>query len=338
MTVSRWFFPVSVAALLLAYCVVVMGAFVRLSDAGLGCPDWPGCYGQMVVPEQQQAIARVDAAHPNRPLQPAKAWKEMIHRYAAGTLGLLILALALMALARRRAAGQPVTVPVVLLGLVIFQALLGMWTVTWQLKPIVVTAHLLGGMTILGLLFWLVHGQRLRGSPTGVAGKLLPWAGVALAVLAVQIFLGGWTSANYAALICPDFPTCRGGAWWPPTNFSEAFTFTRSIGIDYQGGVMDAAGRTAVQLSHRIGALVTALVLGVVALRALLSGDRRARLNGIVILLLLCAQISLGIGNVLLRLPLPVAVAHNGTAALLLLSVVALLQYAAFSRKQEIPP
>ena len=318
-----------IAALLLACTVVVLGAYTRLSDAGLGCPDWPGCYGKIVVPEAAD-LDHANALYPERPLQHGKAWREMIHRYAAGTLGLLILVLASTA-ARNRWRGdlprQPLVLPLSLLGLVIFQALLGMWTVTWLLKPIVVTAHLLGGLCILALLFWLVldaFPAARGGSPAG----LETWAIAGVTVLAVQIFLGGWTSANYAALVCPEFPACRGGEWWPPADFGEGFVFWRGLGTNYEFGVLDAAARTAIHLAHRLGALIAAVVIGAVALRALAAADRTARRIGAAILCLLFAQLALGIGNVLLVRPLPIAVAHNGTAALLLLSLVALLHRA----------
>jgi cytochrome c oxidase assembly protein subunit 15 len=215
-----------------------------------------------------------------------------------------------------------------LLALVVFQALLGMWTVTWLLKPIVVTAHLLGGMVILALLFWFVADQLSPGSVVA-RRELLPWVSAGLLVLSVQIFLGGWTSANYAAVICPEFPACRGGDWWPEPDFGEAFVFWRGLGVDYEGGVLGTGARTAVHLSHRVGALITALVLAVVAVRALALRSARIRCIGGVMLVLLCVQIGLGIANVLMVRPLEVAVAHNAGAALLLMSLVALLRDAA---------
>lgn len=331
----RSFLLVSFAALLLAYLVVVIGAYTRLSHAGLGCPDWPGCYGRAVAPTEAEDIARANAAFPERPVDESRAVKEMIHRYAAGSLGILIVILSLLAWRHRRVSGQPVRIPLLLLALVIAQALLGMWTVTWLLKPIVVTAHLAGGLTILALLFWLVLAQFFHGpSAPGTQADLLPWALGALCVLAVQIFLGGWASANYAALVCPEFPACRDGSWWPPVDFREAFVFWRGLGTNYEGGVLDADARTAIHISHRIGALASAVVIGAVAIRALLRPHRRARLIGMIIGFLLCVQIGLGIANVLMRLPLPLAVAHNGMAALLLLSLVALLHHALITRNQ----
>jgi len=325
------FGSLAVVALLLALTVVVLGAYTRLTHSGLGCPDWPGCYGRMIVPETPGTAGA--AAETVRPLHHGKAWTEMIHRYAAGTLGLVILALAVIAWRRRGISGQPVTLPLFLVALVIFQALLGMWTVTWLLKPAVVSAHLLGGLAILALLFWIVLGQYLPGTPGEPRTRdLVPWALAALAVLVAQIFLGGWTSANYSALICPEFPTCRNGEWWPAANFAEAFRFWRGVGPDYEGGVLDTAGRTAVHLAHRLGALFAALAIGAAGLRGAFGPGRRARAIGLVVLALLCLQLGLGISNVLLSLPLPVAVAHNATAALLLLALTALLRQALIDR------
>jgi cytochrome c oxidase assembly protein subunit 15 len=226
------------AATVVALCVVVLGAWVRLSDAGLGCPDWPGCYGHVDVPAGAGERAAAQAAYPERPLEPAKAWKEMVHRYAAGALGLLVAALAAVAVARRRRGVAP-GLPVALLALVIFQALLGMWTVTLLLKPIIVLAHLLGGLALLAGLTWLTlcHAPRVPNlvHPPWLRGWVLVCAGV----LVLQIMLGGWTSTNYAALACPDFPTCQ-GEWWPETDFANAFVPWRGLGIDYAGGVLRA--------------------------------------------------------------------------------------------------
>ncbi len=314
------------AALALTFAVVVLGAYVRLSDAGLGCPDWPGCYGQLDVPDEPHQIVEANQNFPHRPVEPAKAWKEMVHRYFAGALGLLVLALSSDLWRRRGRPGQPVALPLGLLALIVFQALLGMWTVTWQLKPVVVMAHLLGGLTTLGLLAWLVLGQGRYGArDAALDGRTLRgYALLGLVLLVAQIALGGWTSANYAALSCPDFPTCQ-GHWWPPTDFGEAFTLWRGLGISYEGGVLGNEARMTIHWAHRLGALAVALYLGWLSWRLLQGGPSRAvRLAGGVLAALLLAQLALGVANVLLRLPLPVAVAHSGVAALLLLALVAL--------------
>jgi cytochrome c oxidase assembly protein subunit 15 len=305
------------AAVCLALLVVVLGAYTRITNAGLGCPDWPGCFGKLAAPE---TITPEQEREFGRPFDRTKALTEMVHRYAAGTLGLVVLAIAVIAWRRRREPGHPFVLPLVLLGVVVFQALLGMWTVTWLLKPAVVTAHLLGGMTVLALLFWLALGPPGRGD-----ARLAPWAAAGLVVLVVQIFLGGWTSANYAALACPEFPSCRAGEFWPDPDFHEAFVFWRGIGIDYEGGVLDLAARTAIQITHRAGALAVLLVAGIAAVRAALGRDGPSRVIGGALVAALLVQAGLGIANVLLALPVPLAVAHNATAALLLLLLTALL-------------
>ncbi len=312
-------------ALLLAFCVIVLGAYVRLSDAGLGCPDWPGCYGQLLgVPEDAAELAQAERDYPQRAVVVHAAWKEMTHRYFAGALGLLVLALAVLALRNRRNPQQPVTLPILLLVLIIFQALLGMWTVTLQLKPLIVMAHLLGGFATLSLLWWL----NLRGARWSQPGQYTTggyhWALLGLLVLVGQIALGGWTSSNYAALACPDFPTCQ-AAWWPKMDFREAFVLWRGLGINYEFGVLDNPARTAIHMVHRIGAAVTGLYLAVFALATALRSNGGLRTASGMILALLATQIALGISNVVLHLPLAVAVAHNGTAALLLLSLLAVI-------------
>lgn len=332
MSRSRTIFLFSLLAVVLTYVVVVLGAYVRLSDAGLGCPDWPGCYGSMVVPGEDRLG---DTGFAGAAIDHDKAWKEMTHRYAAGILGLLVFLMTILAWYRRR--GAPAVLITVIAVLVAFQATLGMWTVTWLLKPVVVSAHLVGGMAILALLFWVLLSQLFRINSTNTDPGLRPWAVIGLLVLAVQIFLGGWTSANYAALICPDFPQCRNGAWFPPMDFDEGFRMWRGLGVNYEGGVLDAAGRTAIHISHRIGALLTFLALSAVALRAIYSRPGNVKTAGVLLFLALLVQVGLGIANIVMVLPLPVAVAHNGVAALLLLIMVALL-YLSQSRAMLFKP
>lgn len=305
-------------ALLLSFCVIALGAYVRLSGAGLGCPDWPGCYGHMTVPEQAHEQAAAAQAFPDRPVEAHKAWKEMIHRYAAGTLGLLILAIFVRAWRKAERRTRSPLVPTLLLGTVLFQAALGMWTVTLLLKPVIVSAHLLGGMTTLSLLLWLYC--RETASPLPVPTTLRRWAWIALAAVALQIALGGWVSSNYAALICPDFPTCR-GEWMPDTDFDHAFQFHRELGRTADGDLLPASAMTAIHLTHRLGAMTVLLLAG--SLAFVLRKQRETRGMGTVLFLVLALQIGLGISNVLLSLPLPIAVAHNAGAALLLASFVA---------------
>ena len=315
----------------LAVVVVVLGAYTRLADAGLGCPDWPGCYGHLGVPKHPEDVANANASFPERPVEAPKAWKEMIHRYFAGALGLAILAIAVVSWRRRHRPGQPVALPMALFGLVVFQALLGMWTVTLQLKPVVVMGHLLGGFTTLALLWWLY----LRTSPRGLAAAEATGGGdglgtgrvlalVSLVVIYAQVALGGWTSANYAALACTDFPTCQ-SAWWPAMDFREGFVLWRGIGIDYEFGVLDSAARTAIHVSHRVGAVVTtAWLLFVSAYFLVTAGTAALRRTALALAALLIVQVGLGITNVVAALPLPVAVAHNAGGALLLLAIVTL--------------
>jgi cytochrome c oxidase assembly protein subunit 15 len=354
-----------------AFCVVMFGAFVRLSNAGLSCPDWPTCYGEVTWPKLPHQVAAADAAFPQRPFEAHKAWREQVHRMIAGTLGVLVLVLALLAVwtrpwarwtvigafiaaglgtalyiggervissilgalailaplivAGRLARAGPWRIAVLALGLIIFQAMLGMWTVTLLLKPIVVTAHLLGGMATFALIAWIA----LRFTPIGADGsehaRLRPWIIAGIVILACQIFLGGWTSTNYAALACGvggwAFPQCL-GQWWPPADYHQGFILWRGIGVDFEGGILDAPARTAIQMVHRIGALVVFCYLGWVSIKVARAG---LRLFGVAIAVVLVAQVLLGISNVHFGLPLPVATAHNGGAALLLFTLVAAL-------------
>lgn len=310
----------------LAFCVVVLGAFVRLNDAGLGCPDWPGCYGHLTAGEAAANHQAANAAYPERPVEYAKALKEMLHRYVASSLGLLILALAAFAWANRRDPQQPVRLALALVPLVVFQGLLGMWTVTLLLKPVIVTSHLLGGLTTMALLWWMALGTSRRSRPAAER-SLRSWAVAGLVVLAVQLFLGGWVSTNYAAVACPDFPTCQ-RSFWPEMDFRDAFVLWRGLGIDYEGGVLDHPARVAIHFTHRIGAVVTALVLGFVAIKALRTGQSRGvRAAGGALGAALVLQWLVGPIMVLETFPLPLATAHNAVAALLVLAMVALLRF-----------
>jgi len=308
----------------LALVVIVLGAFVRLSDAGLGCPDWPGCYGQIDVPRDAGEIARANAAFPERPVNIAKAWIEMIHRYAAAMLGLLILAIGALAWRQRREPDAALAAALSLVALVVFQGLLGMWTVTLQLKPVVVMAHLLGGFGTLALLWWLVLRQTpaAAGWARGGDSRLRRWVAAGLALVVVQVALGGWTSANYAALACPDFPACQ-RQWWPEMDFAEAFVMWRGLGVNYEYGVLDNAARTAIHMAHRLGALVVLLYMGWLAARsACFAAATKVRIVGAAAGALTLAQVSLGIANVWFYLPMSSALAHNACAALLILALV----------------
>jgi heme a synthase len=320
--------PLVYCTVVLTFIVIVVGAYVRLQDAGLGCPDWPGCYGQMLgVPDEPHEVARAEQAFPGKTVDHGRAWKEMFHRYLAGTLGLLIAAIAVAAWRSRGATGRAPVLATTLVVLVAFQAALGMWTVTLLLKPAIVTLHLLGGMTTLALTTWLALRELGPPAPPPAAAlRLRAWAGAALAVLAAQIALGGWVSANYAALACADFPTCQ-GAWVPAMDLGNAFHVLRELGMTAEGAPLSQEALSAIHWSHRLGALVTFIVLGGLAARAL----REPALRGVagVILGLLVVQVGLGVANVLLRLPLVLAAAHNAVAALLLAALV-VLNFAVF--------
>lgn len=335
-------------AAVFAWVVITLGAYVRLSDAGLGCPDWPGCYGHLTVPDSAADHARAAQAFPSRPVETHKAWKEMVHRYAAGTLGLLVLAIAVRSWRRETRRRTSPWVPSLLLGVIVFQALLGMWTVTLLLKPVIVTAHLLGGMTTLGLLVGLWSGSScsstapLDGTSAGCRSAVLepkdrsdsgfgsePLGGcrrglwlsrLALAAVAVQIALGGWVSSNYAALACTEFPTCRAGAWVPETDWGHAFHLVRELGQTADGQALPVAALTAIHLVHRAGALMVTLLVTLLAVRLRRQPETRAVgafLGGV-----LSLQVGLGVANVWGGLPLPVAVAHNAGAALLMATLV----------------
>jgi len=306
-----WFRRLALAGTVLAFCVVVLGAWVRLTDAGLGCPDWPGCYGHVFPEGGMHHFAR--AVH------------EMVHRYFASTLGLIIASLLGFALVNRRDADQPVVPAAVLFVVVCLQGLLGMKTVTLLLQPLIVTAHLMGGLTTLAILRWLSITPERRALTRSEAG-LRTFAVVGFAVLALQIFLGGWTSTNYAAVACPDLPTCQ-RSFWPSMDFKDAFVLWRGLGVDYEGGVLANPARVAIHFTHRLGAVVaglTLLSLGVmVAMRA---RNGRLKIIGRVLILAVLVQIALGLSVVHWGVPLPVATLHNAGAAFLVLVTVTLLR------------
>ncbi len=321
-----WFRRAAFAATLLCAIVVVVGAWVRLTNAGLGCPDWPGCYGHAHPSQLIDRVAEINAANPDRPFDYQKAINEMVHRYIVGALGLLVLGLAALSFWNRRDPAQPRILPWLVVALLVVQALLGMWTVTLLLKPLIVTLHLLGGLATLALLWWLAlppARRELKAAERPV--RRLVIAGVA--VLAAQIALGGWTSTNYAAAACPDFPTCQ-GSFWPPMDIRNAFILWRGLGIDYEGGVLDAPARVAIHYMHRIGAYVTTLTLALVVfgtLRRAQSGA--ARLAAVAVAVALVIQLLVGMNLIWKGWPLSLGTAHNAGAALLVLATVALLRY-----------
>ena len=311
--------------MLLAFVVIVLGAYTRLSDAGLGCPDWPGCYGKLLgVPDTETDIAQANADF-ERAVEIGKAWKEMIHRYFAGTLGILIFIISLLLFRKDHNGKRHIIFGLVLASLLVFQAVLGMWTVTWQLKPIAVMGHLLGGFAVFNLLGW----QWLRTlSFSQLENYRLPSGLLSLSVLAIvvligQIALGGWVSSNYAALACVDFPTCQ-QQWWPPMDFREAFILWRGLGVDYEFGILEHPARVAIHVTHRIGAVITAAIILLFALRLWHCAENSITLRKIsaIILILLATQVVLGVLNVVMHLPLANAVLHNAVALILLFSLV----------------
>lgn len=307
---------------ILALCVVVLGAYVRLTDAGLGCPDWPGCYGELTVPQSEVAIQNAQSAYPYSMVVVGKAWREMTHRYLAGTLGLIVFAIFVLGWRAQYHIKSSPWASTFLVVLIAMQAMLGMWTVTMLLKPVIVSAHLLGGMATLATLTWLAH--RHWGHSSDSIVKSNPhkfFMRLALVILFMQIILGGWTSTNYAALACTDFPTCH-GVWLPAMDFKDAFHLVRDLGQSAHGGALSLASITAIQWTHRIGALITFLYVGFLAI-SILRYWQLKRL-AVLLLLVLCTQVGLGVANLLLHLPLVLAVAHNFTAGLLVILLVIL--------------
>ena len=338
---AGWVRRLALAGLLLCFVVVVLGAYVRLTAAGLGCPDWPGCYGHLTpIGAEQNAAAQ--AAYPNTPLHVGKAWREMVHRYAASTLGLIIVLITALAITARRQRAVSVPLAVTLLITVVIQGMLGMLTVTWQLKPLIVSLHLLFGLTTLGLLWWMwlslrtgPRGSIRFGGGTSSGGGAYPAREgapnrivlVALIALAVQIALGGWTSSNYAAVACPDFPKCQ-NSWWPETDYKDAFVLWRGLGVNYEGGVLEHPARVAIHFTHRLGAIVASFALIYAAVTTLRRKSKtpRAGVAAFAVLGALALQLIIGASMVLKGFPLALATAHNAGAAVLVLAAIALFQ------------
>ncbi|WP_339050861.1 COX15/CtaA family protein [Rickettsiella endosymbiont of Xylota segnis] len=310
-------------AFFLAFIVVQLGALTRLKDAGLGCPDWPGCYGKLTLPNK--SIQLKNGPYSGQMLIPEKAWPEMIHRYAAATLVILCFAGVVLIIYKYKLPQQPIWIATSLLFLLFLQGLLGKWTVTLRLHPLVVMSHLLGGLALLSLLWLLI----LRLNPLSMRQsfgehKLRSWTTLGLLLIVIQIGLGGWTSANYAAFVCPDFPQCQ-GQWWPTMNFSEGFHLWLNTNLTYEGGILSQTARTAIQMSHRIMAIITSIYLVLLVYKLFkVTKINFLRGLGILLLFLLGLQICLGVLNVLWVLPLPIAMAHNAVAALLLLTIITL--------------
>jgi len=312
-------------SILLAIIVVSLGAYTRLTHAGLGCPDWPGCYGLIDVPESSEQILKAQAAFPERLVEPAKAWNEMIHRYFAGALGLLILAIALLSL-KNREVGTPIFLPILILGVVIFQAALGMWTVTMKLMPIVVMGHLLGGLTTLSLLFLLYlrlkrfHVREENRTLT----KFAKFGFLGVVLLTGQIALGGWTSSNYAALVCTELPICQSG-WEQQLTFEDSFDFIPPERDTYEFGHLGHDSRVTIHVMHRFGAILISIYLLWLAFSVMRRASSQFfQQTALGLVTVLFCQIGLGVSNIWFSLPLAVAVAHNVVAACLMLTLILL--------------
>jgi cytochrome c oxidase assembly protein subunit 15 len=307
---------------LLAFIVVIIGAYTRLTDAGLGCPDWPGCYGQLLVPESKIDIGLASSLYPEQPIEINKAKTEMLHRYLASTLGLMILIIAFLGLKSPKKSIKILSFALV--ALVLFQGMLGMWTVTLRLLPVVVMGHLLGGLTTLSLLWLLYLMYRSTGTPKLplIASPLLKrFALLSLIAVIIQLALGGWTSANYAALACPDFPHCLGQYIPAELDFNQAFNLFSGIGLKFPTLAIDNTARVTIHFMHRLGAIgVCSLVL----ITCVLLYRQKLTRFALILLFILILQLCLGITNVLAHLPLVIAVMHNGVGALLLLTFVTL--------------
>jgi len=320
-----WIRRLALLGALLALCVVVLGGYTRLSNSGLGCPDWPGCFGHIAPTGSAEHYATAADVR--------KAWVEMIHRYAASTLGFLILVITAFAIVARRERGVSLGFVLTLLLLVILQGLLGMLTVTWLLKPLIVTGHLVGGLTTFAMLLWLwltlrAHARPVDGGSVLAGNTLMEsgararlWAGLALAALGLQVFLGGWTSSNYAAVACPDFPQCQ-AQWIPDADYRDAFVLWRGLGINYAGGVLDHPARVAIHFTHRLGAVLATILLLLAAHAAMRGLGKGPRWAGLAVTAALVLQLAIGIFMVWRAFPLPLAAAHNAGAALLVAAAV----------------
>jgi cytochrome c oxidase assembly protein subunit 15 len=322
----RTLYKLNLIAIFVTAVVVILGAYTRLTDAGLGCPDWPGCYGFMSVPTHEVDIAYAEGAFPDRPVEHAKAWNEMIHRYFAGSLGVLILFMFLLSIK----AQQKLLLPSILLMTVCFQALLGMWTVTMNLMPIVVIGHLLGGFTTFCLLVisslklrQVLNPGQITSAPSSVCRRLYRLSQIALVFLIVQIALGGWTASNYAAVACTELPICEGN-WVEKFDIDEALTIPTGHD-DYEYGVLTYEARMSIHVLHRFGAIVVLSIFVMLVFNLMKSKSTDLKRQGILLMLLVSTQFLLGIGNIVFQLPLFIAVSHNFIALCLLASLVILM-------------
>ncbi len=327
---------IALFCLILAFTVIVLGAYVRLSDAGLGCPDWPGCYGKAIVSGDADFAKQAQQMFPDKPLDVKKAWKEMGHRYVAGLLSLFVLILAILAWREKPFRKTAVISTLVLLALIILQAALGMWTIKFKTMPVIVTSHLLIGMLTFWLVFWIYlrskPGLTKRKVKVGTSKGLLV---LGMMVLFVQVFLGGWVSTNNAALACQGFPQCN-GSWWPDVDYFDALNVFKGLITGYQGA-LSYQGQVAIHWLHRIGALFCFVFLSGVMLNATSSNNPiPVRRGGLALAVVLMIQITLGVSLIKLGIPLWAAVLHNALAALIMLPVIYIGFYSKYSFPEEV--
>jgi cytochrome c oxidase assembly protein subunit 15 len=302
--------------------LIMFGAFVRLTDSGLGCPDWPGCYGNVTPLGALQSIREAAQVMPEGPVTLPKAWIEMVHRYVGSLLGLMIIAICWMAWRYRSTLRRSPTLACVTLFAVCVQGAFGAWTVTHQLMPAVVTAHLLGGMSLLALMTWLAARERSHMPVSVELSRYRGWAALGLGLLFIQIALGGWVSTNYAALACMDFPMCQ-GAWLPEMDPASGFALVRGLGEMPNGEMISQPALTAIHWVHRNTAWIVFGFWGWLGWR--LRADAGLRGPATLVLCLLIAQLLTGLTTIFFQWPLLIAVLHNGGAAGLVLGVVTLL-------------
>ena len=308
----------------LGFVVVALGAWTRLADAGLGCPDWPGCYGFVTIPVSPEEIDLANSKFPDTPYEVAKAIPEVVHRYFAAALGFMILCIAFLSFKNKELPSDIRRLSFFLIAWVIMQGTFGYWTVSLKLWPQVVTTHLMSGFLTTGLL-WLLYYKakdrletRTHWNFSSTTKKLFT---ISIVIVAIQIFLGAWTSTNYASYSCTDFPLCQGEIL-PDANFKEGFNFFQSIGPNYLGGQLDHESRVAIHLTHRLGAVVVTLFLLFVSYHLYVRKFQPLALGLVGFLTL---QVLLGISNVIFALPLLIAVGHN-LGGLLLITYLGILR------------
>lgn len=326
---SQRFFRLALYATLFAFLLLLLGAWSRIHDAGLGCPDWPGCPERLFAPQTAQDLNEARSYFPRQPAEELRLFKETLHRYLSGALGLLIIRLAWLGWSlKKHVRRQQVWIPLMVTALVFAQVIASIVTVRMVHKPLIAMGQFAASLTILGLLWWIVLREHRFARPAGVPlaflQRLRPRALLALLLVCGQLALGGWVSVNYAGLACPDFPLCQ-GQWWPPMNVLDGFTLWRDVGLDYDGILLNLEGATAVHLAHRIGAAITLLYVGWLAMHVVRHSLTHGLVwYGLLVLLPLLTQVTLGIMQVQTHLPEALVVAHSATGALLMLAVVTL--------------